>query len=208
LEEGIDSSSDPSMRRALMPLKLLAQETGCSIVLVCHLNKDTGKGALDRGLGSVAYGGVARVVLGLGKKVDDPPDTDDRYLLMLKGNHERIAPPLKLTITRTKLDGIKSAKLELVGVADVAEEDIFGKRKGRPKDGDVRLFIREMFGDRTKVPTSELKKAAADRGLAWRTVTRVMGELEIKPSGTHGKAGGGSDFAWVRKSPFLTGEAT
>ena len=49
-----------TVRRALMPLVQLAAETGCTILIIRHLRKQSGK-ALYRGLGSIGIVGAARV---------------------------------------------------------------------------------------------------------------------------------------------------
>jgi hypothetical protein len=65
--ENVKSHNDASVRRALSPLREVARETGCCIVLVRHLNKDASMKALYRGGGSIAFSALARsgMIVGL-----------------------------------------------------------------------------------------------------------------------------------------------
>jgi RecA-family ATPase len=68
----IDSHKDQSVRRALAPLYRLAEECGCAVVCVMHLNKAQGLAPLARLSGSGAFGNFARSVLLLDRDPDDP----------------------------------------------------------------------------------------------------------------------------------------
>ena len=58
---------DHGIRTALAPLARLADEHGCAVLCVCHLNKSKGGNALYRVGGSIGYVGAARSVLGFGR---------------------------------------------------------------------------------------------------------------------------------------------
>jgi hypothetical protein len=82
----VKAGDDPSTRQALMPLVLLAAETGCAIVLVRHLNKATGMTAKHRGSGTIAYTGITRSVLVAGKLKVPAPDGATHAIARTKGN--------------------------------------------------------------------------------------------------------------------------
>ena len=67
LPEGVQHNVDASVRKALMPVVQLADETGSAIVAIRHFNKNTKASAKDRGGGSVAYSALARMVIQAGK---------------------------------------------------------------------------------------------------------------------------------------------
>lgn len=50
----------------------IAQETGCAVVLIEHLNKATGSGSAYRGLGSMDFRAAARSVLLVGRLRKEP----------------------------------------------------------------------------------------------------------------------------------------
>ncbi|HLX89555.1 MAG TPA: AAA family ATPase, partial [Acidimicrobiales bacterium] len=72
LSGNIDSYKDADIRRALHPLKILAEETGAAVVVVRHLNKTRGGSAIYRGGGSIGITGAARSVLLVAKDLSEP----------------------------------------------------------------------------------------------------------------------------------------
>jgi hypothetical protein len=71
MSEEINTHNDASTRRAMLPLTELAAATGCCVLMVRHLNKDTTMGALHRGGGSMAFIGAARSGLLVGQHPED-----------------------------------------------------------------------------------------------------------------------------------------
>src|SRR3546814_2954020 len=69
--EKVNTNNDASVRAALQPLKELAQETGCAVVIVRHMNKSKEGPAMYRGGGSIAFTGLARSALVAHKHPDD-----------------------------------------------------------------------------------------------------------------------------------------
>lgn len=78
----VDSYKDSDVRRVLMPLGNLAQETGAMILLIVHLNKRTDGGAQQRFSGSTAWTAAPRV----GFMVVEDPLTKQRLMLPVKNN--------------------------------------------------------------------------------------------------------------------------
>ena len=67
-----DSNQNNQVRRALHPLVELGNELNCSVLGITHLTKGTiGKDPLERITGSVAFGALARIVLGTTRKKED-----------------------------------------------------------------------------------------------------------------------------------------
>lgn len=71
LDDAVDSHRDHNVRKALAPLRAIADEFGCAVVALMHLNKDTSVDALLRIGGSVGFGALARSVLLLARDPDD-----------------------------------------------------------------------------------------------------------------------------------------
>lgn len=63
LGSGVDGHRDQDVRRALMPLAQVAEETGAAVVVIRHLTKSGGSNALYRGMGSIGIAGAARSIL-------------------------------------------------------------------------------------------------------------------------------------------------
>jgi putative DNA primase/helicase len=83
LPDGIDSHKDQDIRRVLSRLAALADRTGCTVLLLRHLNKTGGRDPLYRGGGSIGIVGAARAGLLV---APDPDDTDRRVLASVKSN--------------------------------------------------------------------------------------------------------------------------
>lgn len=99
LADTVDSHSDHSVRRALQPLRGLAERTEASVSAVRHLNKGgAGTKAIYRGGGSIAFTGAARSTFLV---ATDPGDPDVRILACVKSNLARKPPSLRYSIETT-----------------------------------------------------------------------------------------------------------
>jgi RecA-family ATPase len=83
LDSSVNGWVNQDVRRALHPLKQIAESTGAAILLLDHLSKAAGRAAIYRGNGSVAFNAAARSVLLVGKH---PEDSQMRVLARVKGN--------------------------------------------------------------------------------------------------------------------------
>jgi len=83
----VNSNRDQDVRRALTPLKRMAERTGAAVVLVRHLNKSPGGNSLYRGGGSIGIIGAARSGMVMGKH----PDNDE--LKVLAGQKSNLSLP-------------------------------------------------------------------------------------------------------------------
>lgn len=79
----VDGNNNSQLRSILFPLSQLAAERNIAVVLVNHLNKRSGRKALYRAMGSMAFVAVARAAWLVAR---DPNDDDRRYMLSLKNN--------------------------------------------------------------------------------------------------------------------------
>ena len=89
----VNSNRDQDVRRALTPLKQMAERTGTAIVLVRHLNKTPGGNPLYRGGGSIGIIGAARSGLVVGRHADDDE------LRVLAGQKNNLSLPPKASPT-------------------------------------------------------------------------------------------------------------
>jgi AAA domain len=83
LPDGTDSHKDQDIRRVLSRLAALAVRTGCTVLLLRHLNKVSGRDPLYRGGGSIGIVGAARSGLLV---APDPDDPERRVLASVKSN--------------------------------------------------------------------------------------------------------------------------
>jgi RecA-family ATPase len=88
LSGDVNSNRDQDVRRALTPLKRMAERTGAAVILVRHLNKSQGGNPLYRGGGSIGIIGAARS----GMVVGPHPDSDDLRVLAGQKNNLSLPP--------------------------------------------------------------------------------------------------------------------
>jgi len=81
IEKGADSYKDQDMRRILHPIEAIAQETGCAIIIIAHLNKREDASTLYRVGGTIGFIAAARSVLAVTRTPEDV-----RVLFSLKAN--------------------------------------------------------------------------------------------------------------------------
>ena len=79
----LKANSDQDVRQALSPLAHVAEETGCTILVVRHLRKSESSTAIYRGRGSIGIIGQARIGLAVAQ---DPGDANKRVLMVTKSN--------------------------------------------------------------------------------------------------------------------------
>lgn len=83
LNSGVDSHRDQDVRGVLHQLSAMAEASGCTIVLIRHLNKAGGSNALYRGGGSIGIVGAARAAFLVAR---DPEDEGRRIFAVTKSN--------------------------------------------------------------------------------------------------------------------------
>ena len=80
---GFDAFRESDVKGLLDPLVEILERWGWTAILVMHLNKGSGRKAIDRLMNSVAFGNTARAVYGL---YESPDDEDGREFLPMKYN--------------------------------------------------------------------------------------------------------------------------
>lgn len=91
LPSGTDAHKDQDIRRILSALSKLADNSGCTVLLLRHLNKAAGRDPLYRGGGSIGIVGAARAGLLVAR---DPDDDDRRIVVSVKSNLGRMPDSL------------------------------------------------------------------------------------------------------------------
>ena len=183
----VDSHNNKSVRRAIHPMKLLADETGVAFLTVHHMNKSvTETKAMYRTGGSIAYQGVVRSSMLLGRSIGDDPRTDRRFLLHTKSTGSVLHEPLEMRIEEQLIRQpsiLKTSRIVPVGVGEVTEEDVLGRRRtpGAPRDERVREWLGDQLAGGEWVPSAEMKSRAEDElGVSESTVNRAARELKVK----------------------------
>jgi len=179
-----DSNSGTDVYSLLTKLIDLAAEFGCAIVLIGHMNKAQGSKAIYRGLGSIAFMGAARSVLG----VSEMPDSDNRRVLtQIKLNVEKKGPSIIF-----ELDPDNG--FSWVGLSDLTADELLDnqqtKRKEPTKQEQCCDFIRDILSDGPMYST-DVARAAIASGFSKITIIRARADMSdlgtYKENGKKGK---------------------
>jgi len=175
LDPSVDSHKDQAVRSALMPLAAMAQRTRVAIILIRHLNKDSSKPALYRGGGSIAFAGVARLVLLTAK---DPDDPDTCVLARTKGNLGRPPPSLCYRIGDA---GDDTGVVLWGGHSEHTADTLLAPEKPGPKPDTLdtaKRFLSDFLGNGPKT-RREVVISAAKVNLSQRTVDRAAAAMVV-----------------------------
>lgn len=190
------------MRQVLNPLSRLAQDSGTTVLAVFHLNKGQGPASQRIG-GSAGIRNAARNVLVFTAHPDARETGDDdgrRIIGHDKCNYGPMQPSLEATITAAPVldehgdplankDG-EPATTSLLLLGDesaVDYTDALRAASSDARDEDDRTdalaeavqFLRVELGG-GPLPSRKLESAAADAGIAKRTLARARKQLGVK----------------------------
>jgi len=202
LPDRINSWRDQSVRRALAPLQRLAEENGCAVVVVVHLNKGASDDPIQRVGGSIGITGAARSVLLLARDPDDP-DSDAglrRVLAHIKSNYGPYRPSLALRIEPFLLDPdgqhIETSRIVVTGESPHFGRDLLAQpdREEQKNERAMQFLIEELSQGRL-LRTRLVEKAEA-QGISLRTLERAKSQLGATVKafriGEAGRRGGGA----------------
>jgi hypothetical protein len=170
LDPGVNVGNDLIVRRALLPLLLLAARRGCVVLLVRHLNKTARFASVYRGLGSIAFLAVCRSAWLIAR---DPGEPGRRVLAQVKNN---LAPPQPALAFEVQAQAAACPTLSWLGPSDLTADQLLGApmpaRADTPRD-HAREFLEDFLaaGPRT---SREVWAEAQPLGLAERTLRRAM----------------------------------
>jgi hypothetical protein len=184
----VDAHRDQDIRRALRPLAVLAERTGAAILVVRHLNKNSGKGtsAIYRGGGSIGITGAARAVLVAGYDPDAPDDTSRHVLAPVKMNLCAMPPTLKYATTAVQLDGgYEAMRIEWAGESAVTADALLAQpttKEGRNKVEEVAGFLTTMLADGPR-PAREVEHELRDMGFSPWSIRAARKRIGVMPGG-------------------------
>lgn len=175
----VDMNRANEVRPIFRKLGDIAHRHACAIILIGHLNKSVGTQSTYRGLGSIDMTAAVRSLLFIGR-VKNYPTT--RVLTHEKSS---LAPPGKsLAFSLETEEGFA-----WIGeYAITADELLSGEEHTQTKVEQAQSLILSMLKESGTCRSSDLEKAAADHGIAPRTVRmakqQLAGRLKIYREGT------------------------
>lgn len=160
LGDGVDMHRANEVRPIFKRLGQLAEQTGCAIVLVGHMNKMQGAKAAYRGLGSIDFRAAARSVLLVGRSRDD---SDVRVVVHDKSS---LAPEGASILFSLHSDTGFSWR----GFCDTtASELLSGTGPSATKTEQAERLLLELLKD-GEVASEELLKRSTALGISERTL--------------------------------------
>jgi hypothetical protein len=169
---GCDANGDQKVRKALTPLKALAEKMNCAVVMVRHLTKRGGTHSLYRGSGSIGIVAATRSALLIGKSPDEP---NYRVLCQTKNNLGPLAP--SLMFEPVDADGIVA--IEWRGECEYTADDLLAA----PSKKEGKLAAAMSFLSTTlecgPVAQPQIKAKAIKEGIAIRTLERAKEVLRL-----------------------------
>jgi hypothetical protein len=179
LSGAVDSHRDHDIRRALVPLKRMAEETGAAVVVVRHLRKAGGARAVAAGGGSIGIGAAARSVLVVDQ---DPSDPERRVLASVKCNLAESPPSISFAVitgaTGTPLiewQGPSSETADSLAAARAARD---GATEGTTKVDEAMELLKDWLGA-GPLERSEVLKVGRQAGYSERTMDRAADRLGV-----------------------------
>lgn len=176
-----DTHKASETNQALAKFKDLAVQYNCSVVLIRHLNKGSGK-AIYRGQGSIAFTGTVRVVILVGRH---PEDSESRVVTSAKNNLSRPFKSFSFSIEALP-DTIERSNRSLFvwgEEVDFDADDVTAAEKPE-KDtsrGEAKNWLTDVLGDAGEegLAASRIEKMAEARSFSRTTVHRAATDLKV-----------------------------
>ena len=164
-----DANSDQDTRGILEPLAELAEKTGTAILIGRHWSKGaSSRAAHERGIGSIAWTGVARSVLQVGRNPDDP---ETRIICLGKQNlaPDQPARSFRLNPIELEIEGEPSTFTKIEWLEQITGFDV--ESLGRPTEHGKELsstqaetWLTEKLREVSEIQSSQLKDEAKAKG--------------------------------------------
>jgi hypothetical protein len=187
---GGDANKDQDARKALAPLRDMAEETGVATVAVRHLNKNVSLSAIQRGGGNMGLIGVARA----GAFFAHHPEHDGlRVMAQHKSNLAEKPPSLQYKVVGWAIDP-NIGRVEWCGITDHDANSLAGENLApheKSAKEDAMEFLRDLL-KHGPVESKLVKARAREADVAEITLRRAKEALRIKP-----KKDGEGPWTWA-----------
>jgi putative DNA primase/helicase len=193
-----DSHKNTEVRRNLQPLVDLAAMHDCALIGITHYSKGTaGRDPLDRVTGSLAFGALARIVMGTAKPTEAG---ESRRLVRAKSNIGPDGGGFEYDLDQVDVPGrpgLFPSRVLWGSILEGTARDLLAAVETEPESAEERgagedaiEFLRDLLAD-GPVPSKQVKADADGAGLAWVTIRRAANTLGVKPERVGGVAGRG-----------------
>lgn len=182
LEPRFYLANEHDARGALRPLADLASRHRCVMLLVRHLNKDSGQRALYRGLHSIGFVAACRLAFLAGR---DPRHGGRFILAQAKSNLDAPRPSLAYVIASHPSGPV----IDWQGPVSAGADELVAVPTRSVRRNQATDLLRELLKAGPR-PVAEIAAAARAQGISGRTLRRARHELKIEreivgPYGQH-----------------------
>lgn len=164
----VDMHRANEIRPVLKRLGNIAEEYGCAIILIGHMNKASGSKSTYRGLGSIDFQATARSVLVVGRI------KNDAALRVVAHDKSSLAPEGQSIAFRMD----KDSGFTWQGVYDISVEELLSGNARGQKTKDAKTFLAEILADGQQ-SCNDIMDAAKDRGIRKKTLWNAKKEMNI-----------------------------
>ena len=148
----------------------VAERTGCAIVLIGHMNKNSSGKVAYRGMGSIDFFAVARSVLLVGRVKGQE---NRRGMLQIKNNLAERGHGKSFVLS----DGAFCWQ----GDYDITEDELVGGFAPKSsKQEEAKELLLSLSNINREVSASDIREKAQEKGISWRTMELVKKELGIQ----------------------------
>ena len=184
----VDSHRNAEIRSVLEPVAQMAAQRGAAVIGITHFAKGGGTTAINRFIGSIGFIAAARAAFVVTR---DPNSDDDarRLFVPVKNNLAPLGDGLSFRIEQRMLgDSGIIASLVVWGSDPVtqtadeilrANDDANGGGGGESPIAEAEAFLLEFLANGAR-PSGEIKAAALDGAISWRTANRAKKNLGVK----------------------------
>lgn len=157
----IDEHKNAEVRSVLKLLCAWLDNHKVACIFIMHVNKAVGKGldAVERIVGSVAWGTSARITLAFTK---DPNEAGQLLFGGTKNNLGPLADTVAYKITKTDM----LAVVEWVGEVDTTMEDAMNSVKKKSRGLCAVEWLTDRFREKFEWESDELRRAATEAGIS------------------------------------------
>jgi hypothetical protein len=174
LPVGTDAHRDQDVRQVLARLAALADNTGCTILLLRHLNKSK-TDALYRGGGSIGIIGAARVGL---LAATDPDNSDLRVLAPLKNNLAASMPSLTYRLVPDDLYDV--ARVQWVGESPCDAADLLEPDDESMALTETQQWVEDYLLQEGRCRSKDVKDAGKKEGFSQSSIDRAARKLNVR----------------------------
>ena len=164
----VDMHRANEIRPLMYRIAKLAEKYGCAILLIGHMNKNSGEKSSYRGLGSIDFQAAARSVLIVGRIKDDPT------LRVVCPAKSSLAPEGGAVAFR--LDPEQG--FQWAGPYDISVDELLSGSSRGHKLREAQSFLKEVLTD-GPLPQTEIEAAAQQAGIRPKTLRNARYELGV-----------------------------